>query len=168
MLVSNHIIHPEVQEVFTYKWKVHYLQQARLVAELSKDRSTKCGCVIVGMRRNVLTTGYNGMCRGMDDNVEERHERPQKYAYFEHSERNAVYNAAYEGVRLAGSVAFVTGPPCVDCTRAMIQSGVVAVIIPEHHNFKEQEKVDRWRESCQIAFDHMEECGVMFEVVKGI
>jgi dCMP deaminase len=168
VLTSNDIIHPEVQEVFTDKWKRHFLKEARLTSEPSKDRSTKCGCVLVGMRRNILTSGYNGMPRGMNDDVEERHERPAKYAYFEHSERNAIFNAAYEGVALGGCVAFVTGPPCVDCTRAMIQSGVIAVIIPEHHNFKAQETADRWRESCQVALDMMTECGIHFEVVKGI
>lgn len=168
MLTSNDIIIPEVQEVFTKKWKYHFLTVARLASEPSKDRSTKCGCVLVGMRRNVLSSGYNGMPRGMDDTVESRHERPAKYMFMEHSERNAVYNAAYEGVRLANSVAFVTGPPCVDCTRSMIQSGVVAVIIPEFHNFREQETSERWRESCTVALDMMTECGIHFEVVKGI
>jgi len=168
MLTSNTIVIPEIQEVFTIKWMHHFLKKARLASEPSKDRSTKCGCVLVGMRRNELTSGYNGMPRGMDDDIESRHERPAKYAYFEHSERNAIFNAAYEGIRLANSVAFVTGPPCVDCTRAMIQSGVIATIIPEFHNFKERETADRWRESCMIAVNMMTECGMHFEVIKGI
>lgn len=155
-------------QVFSLKWCHHFIALARLAASMSKDRSTKCGCVLVGANRNVISTGYNGLPRGMNDDIDSRHERPQKYAYFEHAERNAIFNAARHGIALEDTVAFVTGPPCVDCTRALIQSGVQAVYIPEHHNFTGKEVSDRWRESTQIAQNMMKECGIFFEVVHGI
>ena len=66
------------------------------VAEWSKDRSTKVGCVVIGPDREVRSMGYNGFPRGINDEIERRHARPDKYT--EHAERNAIYNAARVGV----------------------------------------------------------------------
>jgi dCMP deaminase len=58
--------------------------------------------------------------------------RPQKYSYVEHAERNSVYNAARHGIRLQGARAYLNWSPhpCADCTRALIQAGIVEVIGP--------------------------------------
>ena len=44
-------------------WDQKFLQLAFNIAEWSKDRSTKVGCVIVGPNNEIRSTGYNGMCR---------------------------------------------------------------------------------------------------------
>jgi len=168
MMENNDVCHEDVQLVFTTKWQRHFIEQARLKASMSKDTSTQCGCVLVDLNRNEVAFGYNGMVRGMDDAVSWRHQRPQKYAFFEHSERNALYGAARRGVATDGTVAFVTGPPCVDCTRGLIQAGIRAIFIPEYHNFRDQEVSDRWRESCRFSVQHINECGVMLRVVEKI
>jgi dCMP deaminase len=61
-----------------------------------------------------------------------RWERPQKYEYVEHAERNAVYNAARIGVSLLGCRAYLNWEPrpCVDCCKAFIQAGIIEVIGP--------------------------------------
>lgn len=64
------------------------------VGAWSKDTSAKKGRIIVGPDRLIRSTGYNGFVRGLDDDVAERNERPAKYIWTEHAERNAVYNAA--------------------------------------------------------------------------
>ena len=104
-------------------WDERWMAMARLAASFSKDRSTKVGCVIVRENR-VLSLGWNGFPRGIDDDVEARHERPMKYAVTEHAERNAVYNAAREGVSLDAATIYVPWFPCADCARAIIQSGI--------------------------------------------
>jgi dCMP deaminase len=112
-------------------WDDYFITMADLVASKSKDRSSKIGCVIVGPNHEVRSTGYNGMCRGVNDDVDERHERPEKLFWFEHAERNALYNAARNGIRTEGCTAYIAGkhPPCADCTRGLIQSGISRVII---------------------------------------
>jgi dCMP deaminase len=101
---------------------------ANHVATRSKDRSTKVGCVIVGPDNEVRSTGYNSFPRGINDDSPERHERPEKYLWTEHAERNAIYNAARFGTPLKGCRAYLPWFPCMDCARALVQAGVVEVI----------------------------------------
>ena len=117
-------------------WDTYFMEMANLVSTKSKDRSTQVGCVIVGPNHEVRTTGYNGFCRGIDDDVEERHERPEKYLWSEHAERNAIYNAARNGIRIEDCTAYTTVFPCADCARGLIQSGVVRIVTRPINNQK--------------------------------
>jgi dCMP deaminase len=116
------------------EWQEYFLEMAEFVSRKSKDRSTKVGCVIVGPNHEVRTTGYNGFCRGIDDNMDYRHDRPEKYFWAEHAERNAIYNAARNGIRLEDCTLYSTVFPCADCARAIIQSGIKTVVSPEYKN----------------------------------
>lgn len=60
------------------------------------------------------------------------HKRPEKYQWVEHAERNAVFNAARKGIRLEGGIAYLNWEPipCSDCTRALIQAGIVEIVGP--------------------------------------
>ena len=110
-------------------WDKYYLKSALFLAEnRSKDRSTKVGAIIIGDDNERLTDGYNGFPRKINDDIDSRHERPVKYFYAEHAERNAIYNAARNGIRLKDSTLYVTGTPCSDCARAIIQSGIKRVV----------------------------------------
>ena len=64
---------------------------------------------------------------------EERWERPEKYEWIEHAERNAVYNAARVGVSLNGCTAYLNWEPrpCIPCARAFIQAGISEVVGPD-------------------------------------
>lgn len=104
---------------------------ARLVATRSKDRSRQVGAVIVGLGKEIIATGYNGFPRGINDTVEERHQRPAKYRWTEHAERNAIYNAARSGVSTFGAIIYLPWYPCMDCARAIVQSGISEVIAVE-------------------------------------
>lgn len=112
-------------------WDEYFIKMADLTATKSKDRSTQCGTVIVGEGHTVLSMGFNGFPRGVDDNAEDRHERPLKYLYTEHGERNAIYAAARNGIRLSGATLYLSGGglPCADCGRAIIQAGITAVVV---------------------------------------
>lgn len=65
--------------------------------------------------------------------LSDRWERPTKYDFVEHAERNAVYNAARVGVPLKGCRAYLNWAPtttCTDCAKAIIQAGIIEVIGP--------------------------------------
>lgn len=109
-------------------WDSYFMEMATLVASKSKDRSTKVGCVIVGPNNEVRSTGYNGFCRGVDDDNDDRHERPEKYLWTEHAERNAIFNAARNGIRMEDCTAYTTMFPCADCARSFIQSGIRRIV----------------------------------------
>lgn len=111
-------------------WDIRWLKQAKHISQWSKDRSTKVGAVIVDNTNRIVSTGWNGFPRGINDNVDVRHERPIKYKWTEHAERNAIYNAAANGHKLDGCTMYITMFCCVDCARGIIQTGIKRVVSP--------------------------------------
>ena len=113
-------------------WDEMFILQAALIAQKSKDPSTKVGCIIVNDDNVILSTGFNGFPRGIDEYVNSRWDRPEKYHWIEHAERNAIFNAARVGVSLNGARAYLNWEPkpCADCTRALIQAGIKEIIGP--------------------------------------
>ena len=112
---------------------VLWIDIAERVSKESKDRSTKVGCVIVSSDNTILSTGWNGFPRGVNDD-EAKHERPAKYEWTEHAERNAIFNAARMGTQLNGATAYLNYTPhaiCVPCVRALHQSGIIRLVGPD-------------------------------------
>ncbi len=133
-----------------------FLPIVQAVASMSKDRSTKVGAIALGPNWEIRTTGYNGFPRGCNDELEERHERPAKYKWSEHAERNLIYNAARVGVPLNGCTLFVTHPPCADCARAIVQAGFARVVSLAPSN----DFVSRWEEDLKFSLDLFDEVGI--------
>jgi dCMP deaminase len=139
-------------------WTEYFLNIAEQVKLKSKDQSTQIGAVIVGVDNEVLSTGYNSFPRGMDDSLQERQERPEKYFWFEHAERNAIYNAARIGVSLKNSTIYITsGLPCMDCARGIVNSGIKIIWCKTVCTTKNKEK---WEESQSKSLQLLNECGV--------
>ena len=138
-------------------WNEYFMHIARQVARKSKDNSVKVGVVIVGPGHEIRSTGYNGFPRGLDEKDPTRWERPGKYLWVEHAERNAVYNAARMGMSLNGCTAYMESPPCADCARSMIQAGIVEIVVTTNNPFAHRED---WRESIQFAENMLKEAGV--------
>lgn len=110
------------------KWDRRFIALATVIGSWSKDPATQVGCLLVRDRR-IIATGYNGAPRGVDETAPDRNERPEKYYWYEHAERNAIYNCAREAVSTEGATAYLTPlSPCADCARAFVQSGVVRVV----------------------------------------
>lgn len=125
----------------------YYFDLCEVIKTRSKDKSTKVGCVIVGEGGNILSTGYNSFPRDINDNVETRHMRPEKYFWFEHAERNAIYNACRIGTPLLNSTIYVPGIPCVDCMRGIIQSGIRNIVISILNTTDSLEYLKRWKDN---------------------
>lgn len=136
-------------------WELRFKELAKHIASWSKDRSTKVGAIIVDDHKRILSVGYNGFPTGCDDNVEERYNRPLKYRWTEHAERNAIYNAARNGVMTDGSVMYLFWFPCTDCARAIIQSGIREIYC-DKPNFQDE----RWGEDFKISDQMFKEAGI--------
>lgn len=145
--------------MFSQKWHERFMDVAELVRTWSKDPSTKVGAVVVGPDREIRSTGYNGLVRGVDDNKPERLERPTKYDFFEHAERNAVYNACLIGASLKGCVIYVTAMPCPDCARAIIQSGI-KMVVTHKPEFAEDAPAGTWRDKVGYSEEMFQEAGI--------
>ena len=143
-------------DVLKDKWKTRLISFAHEVASWSKDESTKIGAVIVTPEGHPLSWGFNGMPRGIDDSVPERHERPLKYRYMEHAERNAIYQA---NSSLEGAVLFCTHFCCSDCARGIIQKGIATVVI-DGANVSGNGFADRWAAEFAITEEMFNEVGI--------
>ena len=110
------------------RWVEYFRKLAHTVKLKSKDENTQIGAVIVGKDKEIVSTGYNSFPRGLEDNIQDRQERPEKYFWFEHAERNAIYNAARIGVSTKGCTMYLScGIPCSDCSRGIINSGITRI-----------------------------------------
>jgi dCMP deaminase len=142
-------------------WDRRFMDLAKVIAEWSKDRSTRVGCVIVGPDNEIRSTGHNGFPRGVNDEVDERHSRPAKYSWTEHAERNAIYNAARAGIALKGCRMYLPWFPCMDCARAIIQSGIEELIAMPPDVTDE-----RWGEDQRLAGELLNEAGIRIRWLK--
>ena len=148
-------------------WDEYFISLLAPISQKSKDRSTKVGAIAVGSNREIKSTGFNGFVRGINDDKPERHERPLKYKWTEHAERNLIYNAARNGISLDGCTIFIDWFPCTDCARAIIQSGFKAIII-DGRNFSEKEKYwnERWKEDMDISKEMLEEAKIGISIIR--
>jgi dCMP deaminase len=106
-----------------------YLLLSDDIALFSKDQSTKVGAVFLNKNEtSPLSFGYNGMPRGVDETIKERHQRPEKYLWTEHAERNGIYNIAREV--LEGHIMFSTSFPNMESARAISSTGIKKLILP--------------------------------------
>ncbi len=146
------------------KWKMRYIQLATDVSSWSKDPSAKVGAVIVGSKGQVLSQGYNGFPRGVNDRVERYNDRKEKHKYVVHAEMNAIYNASYTGVSLDGATIYVYGlPVCNECAKGIIQVGIKSVVVATPEWLEVNTKwVDSWL--CTISM--FDEAGVGYEWIR--
>ena len=103
---------------------------ALITAKRSKDPSSQVGAVIVDDDHKVVSIGYNGMPRHIDDNDlswNKNEGLDNKYLYVCHAEFNAILNSR-NGSSVQGCTIYVTLFPCNDCAKAMIQTGIKHVI----------------------------------------
>ncbi len=113
-------------------WNSRFMGLCDHIAQWSEDPHFLVGCVIVGDGHVILSTGYNGFPRGVSGWDQNRFDRAsgEKFFWFEHAERNALYNSARVGVSVVGATMYVNRFPCADCSRAIIQSGIRTIVCP--------------------------------------
>ena len=143
------------------RWHKRFLRLAYQVAAWSKDTSSQVGSVIVSPDGEPRSFGFNGMPRGIDDSIPERHERPEKYMWFEHAERNAIYQAG----DIKGCIIFITHMPCPDCCRAIIQSGIKHVYVAKNNGVDSDFVRDRIK-SLEISLPMLKEAGIVYQEVE--
>ena len=90
-------------------WDKRFLKLAKHISEWSKDPSTKVGCVVVGPDRELRSTGFNGLPRGIEDNEERLNNREIKYPLICHAEENAIMHAARIGISLKAVLHMLRG-----------------------------------------------------------
>jgi dCMP deaminase len=117
---------------------------AHHLATWSIEKGRRVGAVIVGPDHEIRSTGFNGLPRGVRDDLEERHSRVTgaKYIWSCHAEQNAPWF------------------PCVECTKAIIQCGITELVAyaPDRPN-------SNWAEDFSISGQMLKEANIEVRLI---
>ena len=128
---------------------------AKLIASWSKDPSTKVGAVLA-QNNQILSTGYNGFPRYVDDTEERLTNREVKLGFTVHAEVNAILFADRPSIVDATLYTWPL-PCCIRCAAIVAQSGIKRVVSP---SIAED---SRWYASCMQGRVIMQEAGMYVE-----
>lgn len=102
--------------------RLYYMEMADLtVAQKSKDKSSRVGCVIVNNGK-IITA-----CNTIPDGCKEedyKQERPEKYFWFVHAEKNTIAQAAKLGISTDGGTMYLNWYCCSGCAGLIVQAGI--------------------------------------------
>ena len=141
------------------KWDARWLEMAGIVSTWSKDPSTQIGAIAIKDKR-LVSTGYNGFPRNIEDLDERWNNREEKYKYVVHAEMNCIYNANYHNQSLKGYTMYIVGlPVCHECAKGIIQAGVVRVVA------KYKDAPLKWAKSTEITTNMFKEAGIVYDKV---
>ena len=129
------------------------LDGAEWMARRSKDPNHRVGAIILRPDGTLVSGGYNGFPRGVDDAPALYADKPTKRRRIQHAERNAI-NFARES--LEGCTIYISPlSPCSQCAGSIINAGlkrVVARVTPG--------AAAHWQDSFAEAADMLAEAGV--------
>lgn len=109
-----------------------YLQMAKIWAENSYCVRRKVGALIV-KDKMIISDGYNGTPSGFENKCED--ENNKTFPYVLHAEANAITKVAKSNNSSIGATLYITTSPCVECSKLIIQSGIVRVVFcDKYHN----------------------------------
>jgi len=120
-------------------WDEYFMSLARLASTRSTCLRRRVGAVIV-KDRMVLSTGYNDTPRGMKNCGDGGCDRCRSDAASGtaldtclclHAEQNAIIQAAYHGVGIAGGTIYSTHQPCLTCAKMIVNAGITRIVYQE-------------------------------------
>jgi dCMP deaminase len=151
-----------------YSWDQYFMTLAYLISMKSKDPSTRVGAVIVGVDKEIISTGYNGLPRNIDDKLNRYTDKNYKYLSSNHAEENAILHCARNGTSSKGCSIYTPWIPCSRCAKSIIQAGIIEVIYDENFpgNTKENQ-CDNWQESIEISNELMLEANIKIKKFSG-
>jgi dCMP deaminase len=128
----------------------------RLAALYSNDPATQNGAILVNRDGEPIGTGVNRFPHRVKV-TPERLERPKKYSFMEHAERNAIYDAARKGNATVFGVLYCPWYACADCARAIIEAGIIRVI---GHKQMFDRTPEHWKASILEGNEMFQDAGI--------
>jgi dCMP deaminase len=150
---------PEASAPLTASRIDELMRLAHQAARLSPNRVRQVGAALVAAQGGTVIARCNTFPRGVRD-LPERHEGDGRFVWMEHAERNAILEAARHGIATADATLATTFFPCIDCARAIVQSGIAHLCTPAP-DYSDAVWGDAFRRSRVI----LEEGGVEMHVV---
>jgi len=107
-----------------------YLRMALIWATNSYCERRQVGALLV-KDKMIISDGYNGTPAGFENNCEDENNATKPYVL--HAEANAITKVAKSNNSSEGSTLYVTTSPCMECSKLIIQSGIVRVVFSEKY-----------------------------------
>jgi dCMP deaminase len=107
-----------------------YLKMARIWASNSYCKRRQVGALLV-KDKMIISDGYNGTPSGFENECED--EQNATKAYVLHAEANAITKVAKSNNSSEGSTLYITTSPCMECSKLIIQSGIIRVVFQERY-----------------------------------
>jgi dCMP deaminase len=141
-----------------------YMDIVKVMAKRSTCARIQTASVIVRDNR-IISTGYNGVCSGMEhcvdywkkycssQEIDESYENWIKTEEFKHlhrkfsvnelhAERNAILFAAKEGISTNNSTIYTLYSPCLDCATSIYSAGIKRVVYEIKYDRSPSEGLD--------------------------
>ena len=113
-------------------WEDYFMEIAIKVASRSTCDRAYVGCLLVNDDNGIVSTGYNGSIKGNEHCSDVGHTMRDGHCIATiHAEINALLYCAREGISVKGCTAYVTHFPCLNCTKSLIQAGIVRIYYHE-------------------------------------
>ena len=130
------------REIYS-SWDEYFMGLAMWSSTRSKDPKSQVGACIVNNDKRIISVGYNGLTKGMNDNdfswdsigEETNCLFTTKNPWVVHSELNAILNS--NGADLKGTTMYITLFPCNECAKAIIQAGIKKVIYLRMYDYQD-------------------------------
>ena len=137
------------------KWDKRFLELAKLVGSWSKDPSTQVGAVIVDDHKRIVSIGFNGFPKGVQDSEKKLLDRERKYSIIVHAEANALM---FANKSVVGCTIY-TYPfqPCSRCAGLIIQAGIKRVVSIKNSD-------PRWEKNFNLSRQLFNEAGIILEL----
>jgi dCMP deaminase len=146
-------------ELFNY-FDHQMMSWAARTSEISRDPSTKTGCVLVSQGGANIGQGFNAFPWGVHQSDARLNDRAEKYPRTLHAEIRAIINAGSE--LFDPFTAYVHPcPPCAQCAAALIHAGCERVVAKR----PTEEQISRWGESFAIMESMFQEANVRLDYI---
>lgn len=155
----------EFKDYIPPSWDVLFMRKVYEIASKSKDPRTKIGAVLVIDKQDPLS-GYNGIPRHVKD-LPARMERPEKYNWMEHAERNIINMAAKKGISTDGGTLYTQGIPCSDCMRGVINCGIIEIVLHKQWEDISTKITNKgtWRDFYHVSSTMANEAGIKIRIL---
>jgi dCMP deaminase len=128
-------------------WTEYFSDLCKLVSKRSPCERLQVGCVLVKDDR-IIATGYNGFLPNAPHQsiVVDNHEQATI-----HAEQNCIADCAKRGVETAGSIAYITHYPCINCYKILLASGIKEINYIE--DYKNNEIIEQINKNINIKIN---------------
>lgn len=119
-------------------WNTYFLNIADVIKSRSPDTKTQVGCVIISLKDNrIISTGYNGVCSGIDDSLIDWSDREYIKNLVVHAETNAIL---YAQSKFEDAILYSTLSPCKDCIKLLSATKIKKIIYKDEYRDIEESK----------------------------